>query len=45
MKYAISFSTQKQIEINSMQQRTLEIIQGNNDKQQLEGQRVFNFRE
>jgi len=45
MQYAISFSTQKQIEINSMQQRTLEIIQGNNDKQQLEGQRVFNFRE
>jgi hypothetical protein len=45
MQYAISFSTQKQIEINSMQQRTLEIIQGNNDKQQLEGQSVFNFRE
>lgn len=44
MQYAILFSTQKQIEINSMQQRTLEVIQGNNAKQELEGQSVFNFR-
>jgi hypothetical protein len=45
MQYAISFSTHKQIEIGAMQQKTLEIIQGNNAKQELEGQNVFNFRE
>jgi hypothetical protein len=45
MQYAISFSTHKQIEISAMQQRTLEVIQGNNAKQELEGQHVFNFRE
>jgi hypothetical protein len=45
MQYAISFSTHKQIEISAMQQRTLEVIQGNNAKQELEGQNVFNFRE
>ena len=45
MQYAISFSTQKQLEINAMQQRTLEVIQSNNAKQELEGQHVFNFRE
>jgi len=44
MQYAISFSTHKQIEISAMQKRTLEVIQGNNSKQELEGQNVFNFR-
>lgn len=45
LQYAISYSTQKQLEITSMQQRTLEIMQGNANKQELEGQHVFNFRE
>lgn len=44
LQYAISYSTQKQLEIASMQQRTLEIMQGNTAKQELEGRNVFNFR-
>jgi hypothetical protein len=45
MQYAISFSTKKQLEITSMQQRTLEIIQGSKENnQELESGNVFNFR-
>jgi hypothetical protein len=46
MQYAVSFSTQKQLEIASMQQKTLEIMKNNDSaKAEIEGQSVFNFRD
>lgn len=44
LQYAISYSTQKQLEITSMQQRTLEIMQANTEKKELGAEHVFNFR-